>query len=41
MLARRTLDRRGDAKPVAHSGDLAEWNAGLGHTERAGVHPEE
>lgn len=40
MLARRAIDLSFDAEPVADSGDLAERDAGLGHAERAGVHPE-
>src|SRR2546423_13286883 len=41
MFARRAIDRGLDLEPVADSGDLAEGDAGLGHAERAGIHPEE
>ena len=30
-----------DAEPIAHEADFAEWNAGLGHPEGSGIHPEE
>src|SRR2546423_3259483 len=41
MFARRAIDRGLDLEPVADSGGLAEGDAGLGHAERAGIHPEE
>jgi hypothetical protein len=40
MLVRRTIDRRLDLQPIAHGRDLAEWDSGLGHAERARIHPE-
>jgi hypothetical protein len=41
MFARRAIDRRLDAEPIANSSDLAERDAGLGHAKRTGIHPEE
>ena len=41
VLARRLLDRRLDAEPVAHVRDLAEGHARLRHAEGARVHAEE
>src|SRR6266404_3793676 len=40
ILAFRFIDLRRNAEPIAHCGDLAEWNSGLRHAERAGIHAE-
>ncbi len=41
MLIHRRLHRRVDAEPVPHPGDLAEWNAGLGHPPGTRIHADQ
>src|SRR5690348_14883584 len=38
MLVRRTLNRGLNAKPIAHRRDFPEWDTGLHHTKRTGIH---
>jgi hypothetical protein len=41
MLVRGTLNRGLNAKPIAHRCDFSEWDTGLRHTKRTGIHSEE
>ena len=41
MLVGWTINGSADVKPVAHSGDLPERDAGLRHSERAWIHSKE
>ncbi len=41
MLLVGTADGHLQPHPVPHGGDLPERHAGLGHAERAGIHPQE
>jgi len=41
MLGRGSLNRGLNAKPIAHCRDFPEWDTGLHHTKRTGIHSEE
>jgi hypothetical protein len=41
MLVRGALNRSLNPEPIAHRRDFPEWDTGLRHTKRTGIHSEE